>query len=95
MSTGQVIFQEPISKTPPILENTYVLKEDVICEWTAHSITQDEIEKIYTIHHKDGRRKTNLVLNDFYECLVVIALDDYKYADSLDFLKVKSEKAEE
>ena len=91
MYKQKFLDQGPVSGIPPVLDNIYELKQDVICEWTASSLTNNKREKVYTIHDKNGKRKTNLVLCNFYECLIAIALDDYSNAHSLDFLKVKSE----
>ena len=89
--SNSVVFEKPVSAGEPILEAKYILKQHIICEWTISDITTHQLEKVYSIHALDGKRKSNLILYNFYECLAIIALDDIHNAYSLDFIKVREE----
>ena len=89
--SDSAVFQKPVSAGEPILEAKYMLKQHIICEWTISDITTHQPEKVYSIHALDGKRKSHLILYNFYECLAIIALDDIHNAYSLDFIKVREE----
>lgn len=88
LKAGIQDFEKPICySNNPLMVSQYILKNDVICEWKITN-SNKEVENIFCIYDFYGKCKTNLVLNSFNECLLVIATGDYMRADCLEFIKV-------